>query len=44
LGSHEVFDRAIARFAETYADQNEKEYQALASAVESGKVEARAGV
>jgi uncharacterized protein (DUF2252 family) len=44
LGSQDVFDRAIARFAETYADQNDKDYQALASAVESGKVEAQAGV
>jgi uncharacterized protein (DUF2252 family) len=44
LGSQDVFDRAIARFAETYADQNEKDHQALASAVESGKVEAETGV
>jgi uncharacterized protein (DUF2252 family) len=44
LGSQDVFDRAIARFAETYADQNEEDYQALAAAVENGKVEAQTGL
>ena len=34
LGGSDVFDRAIARFAAAYADQNERDYQALLDAVE----------
>ena len=34
------FDRALADFAETYADQNERDYAALAAAVEAGDVAA----
>ena len=34
------FDQAIADFAETYADQNERDYAALQAAVKEGKVEA----
>ena len=33
LGSSHVFDRAIAAFAETYADQNERDYAAVTSAL-----------
>jgi hypothetical protein len=44
LGSQDVFDRAMARFAETYADQNDKDHKALAGAVEQGRVQARSGV
>jgi uncharacterized protein (DUF2252 family) len=44
LGSGEAFDRAMASFAARYADQNEHDYQALVSAVDSGRVEAQAGV
>ena len=40
LGSGDRFDRALARFAETYADQNERDYAALKAAVESGRVKA----
>ena len=40
LGSSAKFDRAIAEFAETYADQNERDYAALQAAVKSGKAEA----
>jgi hypothetical protein len=39
-----VFDEAIADFAEAYADQNERDYEALVSAVGSGRVEAATGV
>jgi uncharacterized protein (DUF2252 family) len=39
LGKSEVFDDAIAAFAETYADQNERDYAALQAAVEEGKIE-----
>ena len=38
LGSGDAFDRALARFAETYADQNERDHAALEAAVESGRV------
>jgi uncharacterized protein (DUF2252 family) len=44
LGSGEVFDRAIAAFAEAYADQNERDYASLKTAVESGRVEAEVGL
>jgi hypothetical protein len=44
LGSGDVFDRAMAAFAETYADQNERDYRALQEAVASGKVAAELGV
>jgi uncharacterized protein (DUF2252 family) len=40
LGSSDKFDQAIADFAETYADQNERDYAALQTAVKDGKVEA----
>ncbi|WP_406180204.1 DUF2252 domain-containing protein [Streptomyces sp. NBC_01006] len=38
LGSGDVFDRALVRFAESYADLNERDHQALAEAVASGRV------
>jgi uncharacterized protein (DUF2252 family) len=44
LGSGDAFDRAMATFAEAYADQNERDYAALRDAVESGVVEAQIGV
>ena len=40
LGSSEVFDRAIAEFAEAYADQNERDHAALLEAIASGRVTA----
>jgi uncharacterized protein (DUF2252 family) len=40
LGSGDVFDRAVARFAEGYADQNEKDFARLAEAVRSGEITA----
>ena len=40
LGGSTKFDQAIAEFAETYADQNERDYAALQSAVKDGKAEA----
>jgi uncharacterized protein (DUF2252 family) len=43
LGSGDKFDRALARFGEAYADQNERDYAALREAVDSGRVEAQAG-
>jgi hypothetical protein len=44
LGSSDVFDKAMARFAEAYADQNERDYAALKEAVDSGRVEAETGL
>jgi uncharacterized protein (DUF2252 family) len=44
LGSGATFDKAIARFASAYADQNERDHAALAAAVEEGRVEAQHGV
>jgi Uncharacterized protein conserved in bacteria (DUF2252) len=39
LGGSTKFDQAIAEFAETYADQNERDYAALQTAVKDGKAE-----
>jgi uncharacterized protein (DUF2252 family) len=44
LGASDVFDRSIAGFAEAYADQNERDFQALKYAVASGRVVATTGV
>ena len=44
LGTSEVFDRATAAFAEIYADQNERDYDALKQAVASGRVAAAPGL
>ena len=42
LGGGDVFDRAVARFAEKYADQNERDHRALVDAVHTGRVTAEA--
>ena len=44
LGSGTAFDRAIATFAEAYADQNERDHAALAKAVRDGRIAAARGV
>jgi uncharacterized protein (DUF2252 family) len=44
LGRGDTFDRALAEFAELYADQNERDYAALQGAVTSGRVEAQAAI
>jgi uncharacterized protein (DUF2252 family) len=44
LGAGSRFDRAIARFASAYADQNDLDHQRLAEAVASGEVHAVTGV
>ncbi len=43
LGSSDRFDRALATFAEAYADQNERDYAALRRAVDEGRLEAENG-
>ncbi|MFE9678317.1 DUF2252 domain-containing protein [Streptomyces sp. NPDC006259] len=40
LGRGEAFDRALATFAEAYADQNERDHQALVDAVRAGRLPA----
>jgi uncharacterized protein (DUF2252 family) len=44
MGSGDTFDRAIAEFAEAYADQNERDYKALTDAIASGRIEAKTGL
>jgi len=44
LGNSDSFDRAIVDFSKAYADQNERDYQALSEAVNSGKVKAQPGL
>lgn len=44
LGKGPAFDRAIADFSATYADQNEKDYEAFAAAVKSGRLTAETGL
>jgi len=41
MGSSETFDDAIGEFAVDYADQNERDYDALIKAIRTGKIEAR---
>ena len=38
LGAADTFDQAVADFAAAYADQNERDYQALVTAVGSGRI------
>ena len=40
LGGSDVFDKAITQFAAAYADQNERDYNALVDAVASGRITA----
>ncbi|MEU9918314.1 DUF2252 domain-containing protein [Streptomyces sp. NPDC051001] len=40
LGSGDAFDRALTSFAESYADQNERDHQALLDAVRAGRLPA----
>jgi uncharacterized protein (DUF2252 family) len=39
LGKGDTFDKAIAAFAESYADQNERDYAALKVAADEGRIE-----
>jgi hypothetical protein len=40
LGAGDSFDRAIADFSESYADQSERDHAALVEAISSGRLEA----
>jgi uncharacterized protein (DUF2252 family) len=44
LGKGDAFDRAIADFSVAYADQNERDFEALVAAAKSGKVAAETGL
>jgi uncharacterized protein (DUF2252 family) len=44
LGDEDAFDRAIGSFAEAYADQNERDYEAFRAAVAGGRLLAQTGV
>jgi uncharacterized protein (DUF2252 family) len=43
LGSDEEFDKVLAAFAETYADQNEHDHAALRKAIDDGRISAQSG-
>jgi hypothetical protein len=44
LGAGAVFDRAMADFASSYADQNERDYEALQAAAADGRIEVLTGL
>jgi uncharacterized protein (DUF2252 family) len=44
LGEGDQVDRAVTDFAERYADQNERDYQAFAQAIRSGRLHALEGI
>jgi hypothetical protein len=44
LGNATVFDEAIGDFAETYADQNERDFSTFKEALSSGRITAITGV
>jgi uncharacterized protein (DUF2252 family) len=44
LGKSPAFDRALVAFAEAYADQNQRDYDALRAAVACGRVTAEVGL
>jgi hypothetical protein len=43
LGRNDRFDRALVAFAESYADQTERDYDTLMAAVESGRITVTTG-
>ena len=44
LGAKDVLDHALADFAEAYADQNERDYDALVRAEKDGRITAQRGL
>jgi len=44
LNSDDAFPEAMAEYSESYADQNELDYQAFLQAVETGRLQAETGV
>src|SRR5262245_12019700 len=43
IGSGDVFDRALAKFAGAYADQTERDHDALLAAIRKGRIAAELG-
>jgi uncharacterized protein (DUF2252 family) len=41
LGGGDAFDRAIAEFSESYADQSERDHAALVAAIDDGRIESQ---
>jgi len=39
LGSNDLFDKAVAKFALAYADQNERDYKALLKTIRDGRIQ-----
>ncbi len=44
LGKNDSFDQAVADFAAAYADQNERDYQALKKAAKTKRITAQTGI
>jgi hypothetical protein len=44
IGGSDTFPQALARFAVTYADQNETDHQALVKAIANGEITAQADI
>ncbi len=44
LGSSDAFDRALVDFSEAYADQNERDYDALVQAEKDGRITVERGI
>jgi hypothetical protein len=44
LGNSDNFEKALAKFAESYADQNERDYEVFAAACASGRLHAEEGI
>ena len=44
LGSSPTFEKALVKFAASYADQNERDYEAFAAACKSGRLHAEPGI
>jgi uncharacterized protein DUF2252 len=39
LGSNDSFDKAVAKFALAYAEQNERDYKTLLKAIRDGRIQ-----
>jgi hypothetical protein len=44
LGNNASFEKALAKFAESYADQNERDYEVFAGACKTGRLHAEEGI
>jgi hypothetical protein len=44
LGSGDAFDRAMGSFAVRYADQNERDYEALRHSIDTGRIDVQSGL